>query len=653
MITSCFNALKEQSRIIRSLLLRANFWIVLFTDICLITAAYFLSNIVRYDFHLWRITRIATLLPFLIAVKLPVFYVFGLYRGMWRYTSLADLANIAKAISVSSGVIIMSVLYLNRFYGYSRTVFFLDGVLCFLFICIHRGTIRYLMQNAKLLAWFRRNGDPSFRTKRLLLIGAGAAAEMVIREIKDNQNVPFKVVGLVDDDPNKQGLKIHGIPVVGCVAELQSCAARTSADELLIAIASATSDQMKRLVKACRSTEIPYKVLPSMGEIIKGKLSVSAMREVDYRDLLGRPVVELDEENIGDLLTGRIILVTGAGGTIGAELCRQIVGYKPSKVILIDASEENLYRIQMELHHEREFYDCIPILGRIQNATLIESVFSEYHPSMVLHAAAYKHVPLIETNPWEAITNNVFGTKCLIDAAVKFKTERFVLVSTDKAVRPTNVMGASKRLTELLIQKWCCNKCDTLFMAVRFGNVLGSSGSVIPLFKRQIAVGGPVTITDPKITRYFMSIEEAAQLILQAGTMGEGGEIFILKMGQPVKILNLAKDLIALMGHEVGKDIEIVFTGLRPGEKLYEELITEGEGIVPTHHEKIMVLRCGNICYQVDDHLLDELLLQATLYDADGIKKSLQRLVPEYTPDTRAGAIVGARNPESFRLLSN
>ena len=450
------------------------------------------------------------------------------------------------------------------------------------------------------------------------MIGAGDAAEKTVREIEDNPNLPYEVIGFVDDDPDKTGLRIHRIPVLGTVDDLPEFAEQTRAEELLIAIVTLTGPQMKRIVGLCQQTGLPFKVLPGLGELINGKVSVSAIRDISYKDLLGRDEVTLDQDQIGEYLRGKTVLVTGAGGSIGSELCRQIIRFSPARLILFDSSEENLYAIQMELLHEFQITDAVPVLGKVQDVRLLDLVFRRHKPEVVFHAAAYKHVPLVEHNPWQAVHNNIFASQLLIEAVIRHRVRRFVLVSTDKAVRPTNVMGASKRLTELLMLTYARNTWDgwfskawrkvpateaapvfqpeaphhgTKFMAVRFGNVLGSSGSVIPLFKRQIERGGPVTVTHPDITRYFMSIEEAAQLILQAGSMGGDGEIFILKMGEPVKIDQMARDMIRLAGKEPDVDIEIHYTGLRPGEKLYEELITEGEGIVPTGHEKIMVLR--------------------------------------------------------------
>ena len=646
-----------------------NFWLILGGDILLVAIVHFLAYCIRFEGNVDReMERMAATLPMLLLIKIPVFFAFGLYRGMWRYTSIADLFGIAKAVVVSSAVVILAVLYLNRFGGFSRAIFLLDGVLTFLALGAHRLAIRLALQY-----WENRVGSGATQapqsTKRLLLVGAGSAAERVLREIAANSGLPYRVVGLLDDDAAKHGLKIHGIAVLGSVDHLAHWAARTRADEVLISVATATPEQMRRLVDLARAAKTPFKVLPSLGEIIKGRLTISAMRDISYNDLLGRPAVDLDQEEIGKYLTGRVVLVTGAGGSIGSELCRQIIGFDPKTLILLDAGEENLYKIQMELHHEHRFHDYVPVLGKIQNRALLDSLFCQYAPSVVFHAAAYKHVPLIEANPWEAIFNNVFAVRNLIETAIYHRAKKFVVVSTDKAVRPTNVMGASKRLTELLMLAYCrelwdknsdrgacrglraecngavkacpvCGGHDTTFMAVRFGNVLGSSGSVIPLFKKQIEKGGPVTVTHPEMTRYFMSIPEAAQLILQAGAMGRGGEIFLLKMGNPVRIADLARDLIKLLGREPDTEIKITYTGLRPGEKLYEELITSGEGIVATGHEKIMVLRGDGRPYREMEAALSELAQKAKSHDAQAIKGILQRLIPEYAPDREAASTI-------------
>lgn len=624
--------------------LQSKLLLVILIDVFCIIAAHVLAYQLRYDAQLSPklYQQIRQALPWIIFVKIIIFYLFGLYRGMYRYTSLTDLINILKAVIISSSIVITAIVLESHFEGLSRSVFILDGVFTFIFIAGNRVAIRmaYQMRNNRQLLLRPKKRKNS---KYLLLIGAGDFAEQIIREIHNNNNHPYIIVGLVDDDPSKLRKKIHGHSVHGTVDEIQSIINTTGAEEILIAISAASSETMKEIVRKCQLPGIPVKIMPSMSEIFDGKSALQSIREVDYRDLLGRAKINLDQAEIGNYLTQKTIVVTGAGGTIGSELCRQILRFNPGLIILLDAGEENLYNIEMEFKHKLGFSNYIAVLGKIQNRALLNSLFAKYKPSVVFHAAAYKHVPLVETNPWEAIFNNIFAVRNLIETSLRHNISRFVLVSTDKAVRPTNVMGASKRLTEMLMmayrQKYN-GSSKTLFMAVRFGNVLGSSGSVIPLFKQQIAQGGPVTVTDPEITRYFMSIDEAAQLILQAGAMGKGGEIYLLKMGEPIKIVKLAEDLIKLMGFEPEKDIKITFSGLRPGEKLYEELITKGEGIVPTPHEKIMVLQGnGKTCEEIEGDLT-ELATAAKNHNASEIKNILKRIIPEYVPDLTTKSII-------------
>jgi FlaA1/EpsC-like NDP-sugar epimerase len=477
------------------------------------------------------------------------------------------------------------------------------------------------------------------KIKRVLIVGAGDAGEKILREIFDNRQLNYKVIGFIDDDPQKQNRTIHGMPVLGYIEDLTMILDKREVDEVLIAIPSATGEQMKRVVNICKENGVSYKTLPGIGELIDGRVSVKALRDVSYQDLLGRPPVQLDISEIRNCIDGRAVLVTGCGGSIGSELCRQLVRFQPSSLILMDSSESNLFHIQMELQYESYFQKCHAVLGRVQNKSLMNEVFQKYRPQVVFHAAAYKHVPMLEKNPWKAVFNNIEGSKVTMEMAVEHGVDRFVLVSTDKAVRPTNIMGASKRITELILQSLQGN--GTRFMAVRFGNVVGSSGSVVPLFRRQIEQGGPVTVTHPDVTRYFMTIPEAAQLIIQASAMGEGGEVFILEMGTPVKIADMARDLIRLSGKDPDRNIQIVFTGLRDGEKLYEELITVGEGIVSTGHEKIMVLRCdgqingfvkpGEFKDSLKDKLA-QLIAAAEDFDGPAIKQIMREIAPEYSP---------------------
>jgi FlaA1/EpsC-like NDP-sugar epimerase len=649
-------ALAEQVHYGRYIVKNPKFWVILSIDLVLLFLALYGSYFLRFEgvFDTSESSHAfmpyLEILPLMLAIKIPIFYLFGLYRGMWRYTSTQDLLNIIKAVAASFIVGIVTLIYINRLAGFSRSVFILDAILTFLFISGHRVGIRYYFH--------RINGDkhiqallparkPVARKKKLLLIGAGDAAEKVLRELRGNTDSPYLPVGLVDDRQEKFGLKIHGVPVLGDTAELDEHILRTGAEEVLIAIATARREEMNRFVEICRQAGIPFKVIPGLSEIIDGKVSIKKIRDISIKDLLGREEVVLDQSKIGDYLKDKTILVTGGGGSIGSELCRQIIRFAPAQLVIFDSSEENLHNMEMELLHERQFQEVASILGRVQDVRLLDKVFQRYRPQVVFHAAAYKHVPLIERNPWEAVYNNIFATQLLIEATIRHQAESFVLVSTDKAVRPTNVMGASKRLTELLMLTYVRNTWDgkfckqwqkvnhkaddpayqperphhnTRFMAVRFGNVLGSSGSVIPLFKRQIERGGPLTVTHPDITRYFMSVEEAAQLILQAGSMGGDGEIFILKMGEPIKIDQMAREMIKLAGREPDVDISIIYNGLRPGEKLYEELITVGEGIVSTDHKKIMVLleKYGGIVQR--ERVFEDLLCMAGCKDGNGIK---------------------------------
>ena len=467
--------------------------------------------------------------------------------------------------------------------------------------------------------------------KNLLIIGAGDCGEKIYREIRDNARLRYNVVGFLDDDKDKRGMKIHAIPVVGQIEDIKDITKKLSADEALIAIPSTSSQQMRRIVNLCKDSGIEFQTIPGMGELINGKVSVNAIREVAYRDLLGREAIKLDEARIGAYIKGRSVLVTGAGGSIGSELCRQICRFQPKKIVLYERAETPLYELQLELRQNFGDVEIIVQLADVRDRSQLEKAFEVSKPHAVFHAAAYKHVPMLELQPWKAVKNNIQGARNLVDMSNAFGVERFVFVSTDKAVRPVNVMGATKRVTEMLAQgQNDCDVTNTRYMIVRFGNVVGSVGSVVPLFKRQIEKGGPITVTHPEMTRYFMTIQEACQLILQAGSMGEGGEIFLLEMGTPIKIVDMARDLIRLSGFEPDVDINIEYIGLRPGEKLYEELITEGEGVIPTSHKKIMVLKGKECNLDELNGKIDDLVHLAREQDAEKIKKRLQEIVPEY-----------------------
>jgi FlaA1/EpsC-like NDP-sugar epimerase len=618
----------------KHLLRNRHFWMILILDLALLYFAYFFSYYIRFEGEIpaGHAANFERTVWFIIFFKLACFFFFRFYRGMWRYMSTLDLFNLIKATLTSSGVVVLAIFFFHRFHGFARSVFIIDAALTILFIGGARLIIRIFLtqagpSNGRSLLSFLPSQTSGF--KRLLIIGAGDAGEKMYRELRDNPNLNYHIVGFVDDDPKKLGMRIHGVPILGGVDELYRLVKKYEIGEILIAISSASGKEMRRIVERCKATAIKFKTIPGIGELIDGRVSIKAIRDVSYEDLMGRKSVRMEMDRIGNYATGEPVLITGAGGSIGSELCRQIARFDPSPLILLDCAENNLFQIETEFSRDYPEVEYIPILGNILNGTLLDKIFQAYHPRVVFHAAAFKHVPMMELNPWEAVTNNIQGTKSLLEAVQRYGVERFVFVSTDKAVRPFNVMGASKRVGELLTQAYSKDNHGR-FMSVRFGNVIGSSGSVIPFFRKQIEKGGPVTVTHAEVTRFFMTIPEAAQLILQAGAMGEGGEIFILDMGTPIKIVDLAKDLIRLSGFEPGRDIEIQFTGLRPGEKLYEELITEGEGIVKTPHEKIFVLRGNSI--QRDDLLskISDLCHLAGKEGAPKIKEKLKEIVPDY-----------------------
>ena len=620
-----------------------NFLIVLAIDVFLVAFAWYFANLLRFNFDipLDSMAAITRLVPIILGTKLVIFYLFDLYKGMWRYTSMVDLLNIIKASGISSLLVVTLVAFTHGLAGFARAAFIIDWGLTIFLIAGYRLGIRLYfwlgpkdrLSSFRFLTLFKLKKGGRSGAKKLLILGAGDCGEKIYREIQDNAGLRYEVVGFLDDDLTKVGKLLHGVPILGTTSELKSFAQRIGAEETLIAIPSATSAQMRALVARCEESGLPSKTVPGMGELIDGKVSVKAIRDVDYRDLLGREVIRLDEDRIAAYLQKARVLVTGAGGSIGSELCRQICRFNPACLILYDRAESPLYEIDLELRTDYPEAKVVPVLGDIRDRSQLSRALSDYQPQVVFHAAAYKHVPMMELQPWKAVRNNILGTRHVMDLSREHGVERFVLVSTDKAVRPVNVMGASKRVAELLVQNQNgCDSARTKFITVRFGNVVGSVGSVVPLFKKQIERGGPVTVTHPDVTRYFMTIPEACQLILQAGAMGEGGEIFILDMGTPVKIVDMARDLIRLSGFEPAVDIKIEYVGLRPGEKLFEELITSGEGIVPTNHEKIMVLR-GKTCDQERlNAIIEELTKLALEQNGAGIRSKLQEIVEDYRP---------------------
>jgi FlaA1/EpsC-like NDP-sugar epimerase len=620
----------------KHLLRNRNFWIIFVIDVGLVCASYVLAYIIRFegDIPPEQMALLLQTLPWIVLLKIAVFAWIGLYRGMWRYTSIADLVNIITATVICAGAIALALVLVRRFEGFSRSVLILDALITLMLIGGLRLLIRVYIQRTVPASFFNPAFFPFFnpdreKRTRLLIVGAGDAAEKMLREIQDNPRVKYRPVGFLDDNPRKQGQAIHGIPVLGAIDDIGELPIQF--DEILIAIPSARGDVMRRIVEICDRTGKRYRTIPKIGELIEGRITANTIREVRLEDLVGRQEVHLDPEMISRFLCGKRILVTGAGGSIGSELVRQISRFQPQVVGLLDFSELNLFQIEQEFQLRLRSLPTEIFLTDIRDRDALQRVLESFKPHIIFHAAAYKHVPMQENHPWEAVLNNVLGTRNLVDLALETEVERFVLVSTDKAVRPTNVMGATKRVAELFVESMNGQQV-TQFVAVRFGNVFSSSGSAIPIFQEQIARGGPVTVTHPDVRRYFMSIPEAAQLILQAGAMGEGGEIFILDMGEPIRIVDMARDLIRLHGLEPEKDISIEFTGLRPGEKLYEELITVGEGIVPTGHDKIMVLRGKTHDAAALLAQIESLLAIARRGNREAIKKKLQEIVPEYQP---------------------
>jgi len=562
-------------------------------------------------------------LPYVALVHTLVFWALGLYRGLWRYASLPDLQRILVAVGVGALAVPALLSLLELGVSVPRSVYLIAPVL-----------LVGAMSGSRLLyrAWKERRVLGVIRypeANPVLVLGAGSSAAALLKDLANSRE--WRVVGLLDDDPAKRGGEIVGVKILGPFDAAGETAQRLGVTHAIIAMPGATHSLRKRAVDLCTAAGLRVMTVPAYADIVSGRISVSALRKVELDDLLGRDPVQLDDAGLHGLLAGKVVMVTGAGGSIGAELCRQIARFEPKLLVLFELNEFALYSVEQEFLAGRRGIPIACVIGDVKSAARVEATLARYRPSVVFHAAAYKHVPLMETdNAWEAVQNNVLGTLRLARAAQAHGVEKFVLISTDKAVNPTNVMGASKRLSEqvcLGLQR----AAGTRFVMVRFGNVLGSTGSVIPKFREQIARGGPVTVTHPDITRYFMSISEAAQLVLQAGWMGRGGEIFVLEMGEPVRIVDLARDMIRLSGLGV-EDIKIEFTGLRPGEKLYEELLSDRENTSSTTHPKLRIARADGASGETWLADLERWLEQTRYPGDDEVKRDLTQRVPEYKP---------------------
>ena len=550
-----------------------------------------------------------------------VFVAFGAYRGMWRYVGVKDLQRIVLTVGLAAALV-GACVFMFQLRDVPRSVLILQPML----LIMAMGGTRFLYR-----AWRERRlyGGVRFEGEPVLVLGAGDAAMALLRELKHSRE--WRVVGLLDDDGSKRGRDIDGIPVLGSLDSVAAHAGRLGVTHAIIAMPSSSAGQRRRAAELAGAAGLAVLTVPAMADVLSGKLSVSQVRKVELEDLLGRDPIQLDDEGLHRLLTGKRVLVTGAGGSIGSELCRQIARYAPSRLVFFEQSEYALYRIEQEFAGGLKDVGIACVVGDVKDEASLTAAFARHRPEVVFHAAAYKHVPLMENeNAWAALRNNVLGTWRVARAAMAAGVAKFVMVSTDKAVNPTNVMGASKRLAEMVCQTLQAESRDTHFVTVRFGNVLGSSGSVIPRFREQIARGGPVTVTHPDIIRYFMLIPEAAQLVLQAGLMGQGGEIFVLDMGEPVKIVDLARDMIRLTGF-TEEEIRIVFTGLRPGEKLFEELLADGEQTLPTPHPKLRIARAQAALSAAECEEL-RAWLEGASKDEQAVKRQLARLVPEYQP---------------------
>lgn len=621
----------------------------------LFALAYFCAFGLHYNFKQfgdWVRPFFLPLLPIVVVIKLIVFWRLKLFRGSWRYVGMRDMLSVVKATHISTFCFVVAfyaleMLHVRRFGEgflyvwnselnpgrnigvFPQSTFILDWGMTIAVVCGARMLFRLYHEELRPVA---ASGQ-----RNCLIFGAGDTGEALLREILRMPVERYRVIGFLDDDPAKHGAQIHGVPVLGRLGEARAICKEHDVEEVFFAMPSAPQRKLRQIVEALQGQNVRFRTIPAMAQVIEGRVTFNQVRDVDIKDLLGREQVELDEPRIRENLTGRRVLVTGAGGSIGSEICRQIMRYGPARLILVEQAENNLFEIDRELGAKFPDVPRVVYVADICDADRVETLLEREKPQVIFHAAAHKHVPLMEINIGEAVKNNILGTRTVADAAKRHGVLRFVMISTDKAVNPTSVMGCTKRVAEMYIQQ-LCQGAATQFITVRFGNVLGSSGSVVPIFQKQIAAGGPVTVTDPRMTRYFMTIPEASQLVLQAGVMGCDGDIFVLDMGEPVKIVDLAREMITLSGLRPGEDIEIVFSGIRPGEKLYEELSVTGENMGKTTHEKIYVWR-----NRPDDWVRTCSLMERLISDADRLspaqlRQRLVEIVPEYEPEVESAS---------------
>ncbi len=620
--------------------------------LALFTVAFFCAFGLYYNFgHFqdWVRPFFLPLLPLVLALRMLIFSRMNLFRGSWRYVGMRDVWGVFKAAWYGTFAFVAVFFTIETIYHlfypdtagffasrgrFPQSVFLLDLGMTVAVVCGARIIVRLYYEEVRPV--------PTTGRRHCLIIGAGDTGEALLREILRMPVDRYNVAGFLDDDPARQGSLIHGVPVLGPVSEVRRFCARHEIEELLIAIPNLPQKRLRKLVEEVQGLNVRLRTIPAMEAVIEGRVTVSQIRDVDIKDLLGREQVELDTAGIRDLLHGQRVLVTGAGGSIGSEICRQVLKFGPAKLVLLEQAENPLFEIDRELARLSPDIPRRCCIADICDARRLDGIFAEEQPAVVFHAAAHKHVPMMEINVGEALKNNILGTKTVADTARRHGVSRFVMISTDKAVNPTSVMGCTKRVAEMYIQQLRQDSA-TQFMTVRFGNVLGSSGSVIPIFQKQIAAGGPVTVTDANMTRYFMTIPEASQLVLQAGTMGQDGDIFVLDMGEPVKIVDLAREMITLSGLRPGEDIEIKIVGIRPGEKLYEELSVKGENMGRTTHEKIYVWRNRQEDWPRVCRLMEAIVADADRLTPTELKARLKEIVPEFQPETENGLPAAAQ----------
>ena len=597
-------------------------------DLLLINISMFLAFMIRFDWNPSSLMIEACVYFMVLAslIRISMFFVFGTYQWSFRHASMSEAMNIFKAVTVGSLVIVTTAFFMRHdgMLGMGRTVLLIDYLICFFLISASRFLPRFLM---KFRALRRSN------LKRLLIVGAGIAGEMVVRELIAVTNGVYRPVGFVDDDNLKLHSRIHGIKILGKTNDIKSLVAEHRIEEIVIAIPSANGRTIRDIVSKCENLGVKIKIIPGLQKIMTGEVSIKQITDVQPEDLLGRQTVEINTDDVLAFIKDKVVLVSGAAGSIGSELCRQIVKFKPRTLIFFDYNENDLYFLELDLKEKYRYLKIISIIGDIKDVGLLKHTFSKYKPNIVFHSAAHKHVPLMEENPAAAVKNNIIGTRNIMYASEHYGVKSFVMISTDKAVNPTSIMGASKRIAETMIQSKA-QIAKTKFMAVRFGNVIGSSGSVVPIFKKQIEKGGPITVTHPEVKRYFMSASEAAQLVIQAGAIGKGGEIFILDMGEQIRISDLAKNLITLSGLEVDVDIEIKYIGLRSGEKMEEETLLDIEHDKATKNNKVFIAQPNSFDSKKVRRDIKELERMANLMDAPRIVEKIKKMVPFHNSNT-------------------